>query len=868
MKKLMDSIKKFYSTKIISKMLLTLAAVLVIVLICVITPILFVGSTKLPVVSGGELSSRGEAIAKDAGVVELASKNGRKLSIDTKTMAITLDNGNGMKWSSAVKGAVSPDETALLNLTYLGEDDSINIWNSYDYCTALGGYELYRIEDGVAMDLTWAAGESAAYYEYMPKKMDEARYNDFFIAGIEGLKADGTISEDRYNTFLQTFTLLYKYSGSEGCYVITYIGTPPVSAVTQMIELTKLLGYTQEMLVADSAEFGIVVSFAEPANFNMTVEITLSDEGMKVRIPSSAIVSGNSFYKVQNIEVLPNFGATEFEKAENGFMLIPDGVGAIMEFDKGSTEVIAYKRPVYDNDFYKDYYFQPEYSDELMMPVFGMCVGHDGKKDGFVAVIENGAETSYIHTKQAGKDSGGANYNKIYTSVDFLQYASTKVYGPYSTNNTHYLVSTGNFNLDYTLEYRFAENISGYYDLAKAYQNYLIETGDFTYGNFNDKDAYIEAVGSVTLTERFIGIPYSKVKSLTSYDELTGILTELNKDNLYVTYLGAFNGGLSNKLSNRANLVSENGSKKSLSKLEAYAADNDISLALGTNLAKVYVSGNGFAAGLHAIKDYANINVLMYRYCSAVGVLSGYVNSEDKNACYNILAPEYLTKAIDGFTKDFDYDTNLFIQDLGNIYYADYDNSDMTDVYTANEVLDNALAKVGTNGLWLSNPVMSRMRYAEVATDISRTSSDYRTFTETVPFRTLVLNGITRYTTTDINLSSKKPEFFILQAAELGSIPKFKITSKLEDELKGSSYNDWYCVSYERVKGDLEYVLDECAKINSEIGCKEISDHSSVMGNVFKTVYSNGKEVYTNYNLYDVELEEGMTIPALGYVIK
>ena len=58
---------------------------------------------------------------------------------------------------------------------------------------------------------------------------------------------------------------------------MTYTGNPPTSATNQLVEVTKLVGYTTDNLLADADEFGFMVTFTEPAEFDLVVEITPID---------------------------------------------------------------------------------------------------------------------------------------------------------------------------------------------------------------------------------------------------------------------------------------------------------------------------------------------------------------------------------------------------------------------------------------------------------------------------------------------------------------------------------------------------------------------------------------------------------------
>ncbi len=867
---MLDKIKKFYSTHIIRKAVLTFFVVAVIVGVIAMLPVIGVSRAELPASEPSVLEESSDVLAKDAGEVLLAENGNRQLYINTENMVVSVKNlQNGQVWKSAVDNSADVMDTALFYITYLGEDDITYEWDSYSYCTALGSYELYRIEDGVRLEMDLSQGESGAFYEYMPKKMSIERYENFFLAGLEGLFADGILEEEKYNTYVSTLGLLYKLSKKDNCYVISYTGTPPASAVKQMIEVTKLLSYTQDMLVSDSAEFGIVVAFAEPAEFSMTMELTLENGELRVRIPTDRIVSKNDFYVMQNIDVLPNFGAVHYEQsAFGGFMLVPDGSGAIMELNTGNTDVVEYTRPIYNNDYAKDYYWQPEYSQELTMPVFGMSIAEeDQSSEGFLAVIENGAETSYIHTKLATDESGGSSINKIYTSFDTVQFTKVKVYGAYSSETTGYLVATDMLNVDYSLRYIFLEEEAGYYKMAESYRDYLVKNdpnvGALSYEN--EGKVYLEVIGALTLTERFLGIPYDSVTTMTTYTQLRDMLEDIGSDRLSVSYKGVFNEGMSNSMYDGADLVKANGSSEELEELRSYAREKGIDLYLGTSMSRVYTDSAEFMTMLHAAKDFADIKIEQYNYASMLGILSGFVSNAAES--YYTLSAEYLDYAADSFLAEAEEYDSLFVDDLANIYYADYDNSDMIDVYASNRVLDGVLQKLSAKKLALNNPWMSKIGYAELATDIARESSHYRTFAASVPFRQLVLNGLVPYTTETVNLSSLSTDYFVLQAAELGAYPKFTVSWEKEDMLKNSDYTGFYCVSYEKLKDRIKSVSDECEALWEEIGTTEIAGHTIVGENVFKTEYANGVSVIVNYNRYPVTLEDETVIEAEEYMI-
>ena len=169
--------------------------------------------------------------------------------------------------------------------------------------------------------------------------------------------------------------------------------------------------------------------------------------------------------------------------------------------------------------------------------------------------------------------------------------------------------------------------------------------------------------------------------------------------------------------------------------------------------------------------------------------------------------------------------------------------------------------------LALDNPNIDRIGYARYAANISRESSLYGTMYATVPFRQLVMNGLIEYSTLNVNLSADRVEYFLLQALELGSMPKFVITAKTPDLLKNTDYSDYFSTQYSVLEGRIRSLYEAYSKALTEIGSKEITGHEMLEPNVFRTTYASGKSVIVNYNKYPVQ-GDGYALDALGYTIE
>lgn len=857
----------FYRTHTFLKLLGTVAVVAALLLLIWYIPVAGVKKSKLPTIQQTDAELSGEEISKDAGEVLVAETDEKALYIDTKTMNLrVVDKKTKKEWNSLYLKSSQSTEQSLLTLIALGEDNNLYEYNSFEYCTLLGTYQINRITNGVRIVMQFGEGESTSFYEYFPSKMPIERFEGFFLDGADRLVEEGTLTKEIAEKYKQTIQLIYRKNQAENSYAVANNATPPTSATKQLIEFAKLLGYTTEMLVEDSEAFGLSVTFREPASFELELEAVLDGKDFLVRIPTDRMSTGNSFYTIQNIRVLPNFGATASTDIEDGYILVPDGAGALFKFNSYSSTVPDYIRPVYDNDYYSDYYFMPEYGEELRMPIYGMTYGMDeSATHGFLAIIEDGAETSYINVKLAGVgNESGSLYNKVYASFDTVQYSRVKVYGPYSEESATYLTKTDPISMNYTIRYQLFPEQVDYFDMAVSYRNYLTDLWGKQELIYPDKQGlYFDFIGTLSLTKRFLGIPYDSEYSMTTYQELSEILQTEAEKNLILEYSGFFNGGLANELYRHTDLTSANGKKKDLKALRELAEQQNTPLYFEASISTVYEEGNGFYASSHAVHNYSDSPAQIYRYFSPLGIMDGY--AYDYTKYYYLLSPYYLPGIANNFLKDSKDYEKISIPDLAQYVYSDYKYNRGVTPAQAFDVVDQTLDKMAQQKeLSLTNPNMESVKYAKVATDISRESSDYKTFDTTIPFRQLVLNGLTIETTENVNMSTKSPDYYVLQAVELAMYPKFTLTAKNVDVLKNGAYSYLYSTEYSKLKQTIDQVYQKVAEAFTQIGSSKIVDHYRLADQVFCTEYESGVSVITNYNLKDVTVN-GQTLEALSY---
>ena len=808
------------------------------------------------------VSAVGDAIPV-GGVVTVAQKDGRTLTLDTEEMILTLtDDATGLTWTSAVKNNSQGDYKSLIRIQYLGEDNNLSEWNSYDNCVAFGSFQYFAIEDGVRIELNINEGESSAFFEYLPQRIPTDRYENFFMAKLEELKADGEMDADAVSRYERALGMVYRKNVADDCYALTTTGVPSVSVTAQLISLVNAIGYTRDMLIEDCAVFGAVPDFHEPAQFDIAIEATLENGDMVVRMPGDQIVSGNDFYQLQRVAMLPNLGAKAYDEGVDGFFLTPDGAGALMRFNTYTATVPEYVRAYLDNDYYTDYYYMSEYSEELLTPIYGVLYGGDEPTHGMLAILEHGAETANLHISLAGVN--GTGMNRAYVSFDTLEYSRVKIYGAYSDNGATYLSDSGHIVDNYTIRYRpYAEPVT-YFDLAMDYRDYLAAASGKEVKASEGPGAYLEVLGAVTIKDRILGIPYDRTTSMSPYAEVEAMLAELPAEGLTVQYDGVFNGGMINSLNDGARLVKENGSDSELKSLQETAAAKGVNLFYQVNLSRVYKNGRTYRPSAHALRDFSNEAATIYPYSPAAqGIFNGHY---DPVHSYTRLSPRYLPYVTGKFLEASESFPALAIGDLARDVYADYRYRNIIDPVEARLLITDALNTLSERTLSLHDPATDLAVIGDYAVDMSRASSAYTSFYATVPFRQLALSGLVEVVGEDVNLNSRSLGYYLLQAAELGTSVKYTVTARNADMLKNSHFEYFYAVSWDQWKDEIIGACDALAQLRQAIGGQTITGHRMLAVDVFETTWSGGARTIVNYSSAPYDSEDGL-VEAGSYLL-
>jgi len=188
-------------------------------------------------------------------------------------------------------------------------------------------------------------------------------------------------------------------------------------------------------------------------------------------------------------------------------------------------------------------------------------------------------------------------------------------------------------------------------------------------------------------------------------------------------------------------------------------------------------------------------------------------------------------------------------------------------IKTNNQAVIANLQKIAaTKTVALDNPNADKIPWAAYSLNVSRESSDFGVSYTSVPFRQLVMNGLTQFTTLDVNGARSGEDYFLLQALETGALPKFTVFAEKADVLMEAHISQYFAAEYAHVAPTIKDLYKAYEAAFKRIGTKEIVNHETLAPNVYGTTYANGVRVLVNYNLYPVTVG-AYKLDAEGYRI-
>lgn len=586
-----------------------------------------------------------------------------------------------------------------------------------------------------------------------------------------------------------------------------------------------------------------VIATAEFPKIDVSFEIvfSLSDHRLSVEVPKDRIREGEEFL-ITNILLFPFLGSTD-QNETDGYLVIPDGSGAIMEYGQQKKEIQnPYQAKVYGVDFGMKDANSRAYS--LTMPIYGIVNGVN--HNAMYAYVNQGSAYATLRVDPAGVTT---DYNWATFQFDYRQ---------------HFFRQTANDGSGFTdleqqkqaydiqLTYSFLHNDdANYTGIAHDYQSTLVSRGVLHKTQRDDPSfVYLQFLGA-EIFKRELGF---RANVYTTISDLKEITEDLEAQGVVPTveYQGTLKGGKSEKTDRVFPIERQLGSEAELKDVVSALQDKNIPVFLGASYAYARLDRRGVNKRTEIVQrvdQQLNVFTVDYdRYSIQYGALrkdASLARFEDDLQRFRDLGVNVALDAATGTQLNSDYGSGrnreetvafaekMFAQDDASVAY-----------HHPNEYM------FATMDLYLDMPMGS---------------SRFLMFTQDIPFVQTVFKGYVDYFAPTLNQSSNA-EYDLLKMIEYGAYPSYIVTKQSPQDLANTPSSDIFSSQYDIWK---QRIIQTHATVKStlqQVAHAQIVDHV-LEDDLAVTTYDNGVNIYVNYRDTAAQ-KDGSTIQARSFFVR
>ena len=247
--------------------------------------------------------------------------------------------------------------------------------------------------------------------------------------------------------------------------------------------------------------------------------------------------------------------------------MVPDGSGALIDFNNGKTTTPVYTQYIYDMDLVDADYTVTQNTVTARLPICGIC----RESSSVLISVERGASMCYLTADVSGRTN---SWNAIQPVFVVRGAENLSMFGVDGMQSDVPIIEPNLCHENLTVRYTFLnEEYAGYSGLANYYRQRLINEGTLTQkAEASDIPFYYDVVGGVKETSHALGFQYLSVKAMTTFDQARQMAEALREEgisNQVMNLQGWFNGGFYHDVASGINVLRNLGGKSGLEKLTA-----------------------------------------------------------------------------------------------------------------------------------------------------------------------------------------------------------------------------------------------------------------------------------------------------------
>ena len=707
-----------------------------------------------------------------------------------------------------------------------------------------------------------------------------------------------------------------------------------ISTLRQYANIIKTYcpDYTFTMMYEDEKECGFEYSAAQKPVFRCSLEYTFNSDGsLSVRLPANSISFDETAYNLTSITPIQYFGCGDMSNPEGGYLFYPDGSGSVLEFSDFYTDSKKIALNLESKVYGQDYCYSAisgKHREQITMPVFGMVSNTNANKttqdrfglsevtNGFFTIIEEGNSLATL-----GFTSGGSSHKYVASYASYNPYPTDKfeLSGAVSVGSTsEWNVMVGDVKYSGSYVSRIVmltdKNIGdacfgkgNYYDasytgMANYYRGILKANGTLT--ALKDVEAsiplYIEALGAMTITSKFLTFPVEKSISLTTFDDIATMYSELSDakahvEALYANYkqlseteendllrieyaqkaetfknligkidnitnvnfklTGFANGGMNFTYPTKLKWEKCCGGKSGFEDLVATSAEKSkaagYSLGIYPDFDFLYINNT---ASFDGIGNKGNVSRMVDNRYASKQVYNS-VLGEFESFFSMVISTDTLDEHFAKFNKKYSKFENdkISLSTLGSDLNSNFDakNTVSRDASQKNSVaLLEKIAYECNYDIMIDTGNIYAAKYASHILNASVDFSSFRFSSYAVPFVGMILHGYVNYSGSPLNYSGT-PDYEVLRAIESGANPYYILCYQNTAYMKDDEVlSDYYGIDYANWYDEILATYKKLNDVLAPLQTYEIVDHQTLT--VERTASKD--ERLENFNLLKAEL--------------
>lgn len=627
-------------------------------------------------------------------------------------------------------------------------------------------------------------------------------------------------------------------------------------------------------VVGSTNRYRLDVNF-QRARIQVKLYISFDEEGITYRMPRDEM-SGTGLPNMVSLHLSPFLGASggaknrfdfdemDYDKRTQypndmtpGYVMVPDGSGALIRFNRNQSSLANYRGFVYGSDANQASSYVSAQSSYVelknpVMPVFG--VAHGNRQAAFLAYATQGSEyMSVVVSPNAQRTT----YTYAYPSFTYNN-KFTQVYNQSGAGYSTLFPELNNYDFEMRYDFLSGDGSSDgypadYVGMAKKYRSHLIEEGVLRERtDLPDMSVRLDFV----MADVMKSILGTQTVVTTTTQQVAAILSEFQDDGIASIssgLLGYQSGGYTLGRLWNPRWNGDIGTRGEFTELFKQMQERNIDVSLHTNYGGIYeqqmsLIGN---ASRHINQWYSRYHLynaetmpVQTMYNPRPVRVMEWINSHLRNT--QSLSPESVT--LEGVTSRL---------------YSDYSDGyqSVTDVIQLYQDAFEAFKTTYDVGVNAVNPNQYLWNFVDRYLQAPMFTSQHLVQTDAVPFLQLVLNGTMEVYGPYVNFSFYT-DADVLRMIDYNVFPSFALTHDPSYELISTPLSNFYSTEYTNYDTMIKNVYSRLNSIYSTLNGARWIDRVVRANGVIMNTYEGGQKVYINYTSSSVNLD-GHIIPAL-----